>query len=322
MGRDALQRLFSILGGFLAFYSVSVWSLSQGGNAISAVPGLDPRTPAGSAYYAVIIIGALLFLACLVAIAFSRAERDTTQWRFPVFGLGDAKVEAPNAWSMRLYVAFLFIVTLLVPAASLVHLNRKLADGIVWNEALPASATTNVACAMPRFWPFGSCADRENSLAILEAVEIENGKAGADRARTWLANHACDIHWHLGMAGPQVEQRTKNNGRVLSQAEDNARNWLALQGGDREKKLRAVTGLQAGATPAPVSPEFCAGPRDRSDICRKDEDCRGDQWLPLVSLLLVVLTTLAAWGALLWLVAVEWLRPDLRRHNFADGRNG
>lgn len=304
MGRDALARLFGIVGGFISLYSLSAWSLSQGGTQLSAVPGLEPRSPVTSAYFAVIIIGVCLGIACLLAIAHVRQPLGESGWRFPIVGLGDAKVERPGAWSTRLYAAFLFAALLLLPAAALVHLNRQLAkDGLVWNEVLPIAAALPGACALPRMWPFGTCAAEGQAVSdLLGAREVKDGKVTASPARLWLVNRRCDLAWERGMAGPQVDERMKGGGSAVSASEKRAWDELPLQGADAAKRLIGSAIALAPAAP----PHFCAGPRDRSAICAADASkCRGVEWVRGVSPLLVLLPSLAAWGTLLWLSLVE-----------------
>lgn len=309
MGRDVAARLFAIVGAFLALYSVSIWSLSQGGNAISSVPGLDPRAPVVSAYFAIIFIGILLCLASLLAIVHARATSDTADGRFPAVWLGTTKFKDPKALSARLYVAFLFTVTLLVPAASLVHLNGKLADGPLWNEALPAATSLQVACALPGFWPFGTCSVEEKAkTAVLRALEIKDSQK-AGQARLWLANRQCDLHWHMEMAGPQVAARVKAGGDILSGKEQAARDQLKFQGSTEAGViLPLATRLDADLS----KPVFCTGPNNQSAVCSKDEQCRGNEWLPLLSPLLVIVTTMAGWLSFAWLVLVELLGARLR----------
>jgi hypothetical protein len=327
MGRDALARLFGIVGGFVSLYSLSAWSLSQGGTQLSAVPGLEPRAPVTSAYFAVIIIGVCLGIACLLAIAHVREPVDQTGWRFPIVGLGDAKIGSPDALSTRLYAAFLFAALLLLPAAALVHLSGQLAkDGLIWNEALPAGAAVPAACVLPRLWPFGSCNSALQAAAsdIFNAREINEGKITETPARLWLVNRRCDLAWERGMSGPQVAERTKGGGSAVSESEQQSWDALHLQGAEVEKRLVELADGGRSVVAAPL-PHFCAGPRDRSAICAADPaECRGVEWKRTWSPLLVLVPSLAAWGALLWLSVVElgWARFGPRNSQGAHDGTG
>jgi len=92
MSSEALARLFGIVSGFLCLYSLSVLSISQGGTALSVIPGLEPRAPVQSAYFAIIIVGLGMSVACLIAIVHVRRPVGAHGWRFPIVGLGDTRL--------------------------------------------------------------------------------------------------------------------------------------------------------------------------------------------------------------------------------------
>lgn len=315
MGRDALSRLFGIAGGFVSLYALSAWSLSQGGTALSAVPGLEPRAPAQSAYFAIIIIGIVLFATASIGIAHISQPAGAMGWRFPIVGLGDAIIDRPRALSTRLYVTFLSLWLLVLPAAALVHLNRQLVgNGWIWNERLPAAAVTNAACALP-FWPFGSCktgGERASADAIIVAPEVRDGMPTTTPARLWLASHPCDLQWERGLAGPQTAARLKEGGPLVSASEQAARRDLnALPGSIRDALRTALS--NAGNEPG-QDPGYCAGTRDRSALCKQDEaKCRGVAWLRLSSPVLVIVPSLLGWGGVLAFFLVWWRlerKPD------------
>lgn len=304
MSREALARFFGIVAGFVSLYSLSAWSLSQGGTVLSAVPGLDPLARVTSAYFAIVIIGICLSAACVLAIAHARQPVGQIGWRFPIVGLGDTKVVRPRAWSVRVYVGFLFVVLLLLPAAALVHLNRQLAgDGIVWNSELPGASAVTAGCALPGFWPFGNC-DNPLGLPIAQALGRDVSGAGSPD-QLWLVNKRCDIAWARGMAGPQVANRLKQGGSVES--DDEAAAWRTFDA------RQTAVGSARTHEPGVRADTYCAGPYHRSGTCAENlGSCRGVQWVYWASPLLVMVPSLVAWGLLAWLVvelALHWIGP-------------
>ena len=322
MGRDAAAHPYGIVGVVMAFYAISLWSLSQGGNAISEIPGLDPRAPVVSAYFGIMFIGVMLSLTSSFAIVHARATTDPAQWKLPIIGLGDAKIENPKAVSTCLYVGFLFTFILLIPAGSLIQLNKQLAgeDGRIWNEALPASAIVSVGCMMPRFWPFGTCPTDDDTVNTFIAVQKLSGGKKED-ARLWLANHQCDVQWHMRMTGPQVEARMKAGGNVLSPQEELAWDNLKTEDPRIQNQISILSRLDFNVATVSPPPEYCAGPEDRSDICKETERCRGDQWLPMISPFAVIAATLLGWGSFLWLILIELLWSLLFPKKPVENRN-
>lgn len=319
MGRASLARLFSVVGGFLALYSLSIWIVTQGGAAITELPGLDSRAPVVSAYFAIIVIGIALCIVALSGAAYARLPRGPEHTALPLVGLGDKPDVSPASRSVKIYVACVLVVCVLVPAATLYHLNKTVAGrGRLWNEALPAGASVPVACVLP-YW-FGACgaAARDD---VLEAKELIGGKLGPERGRLWLLNHACDAVWDRGMAGPQVAERRKSQLPLVTRDEAESRAALKERGSEANKRLLALAGLAQASLDA--SPDECSGKRDRSAVCKADETrCRGAEWKPSASWLAVVVPTALGWLSTIWLllclVQVAW--KNRRRKPDATGK--
>lgn len=330
MGLDALTRLFGITGSFVSLYALSAWVLSQGGTQLSAVPGLEPGAPAQSAYFAIIVVGFVLLATSIIGITHLHRPTGKTGWRFPIVGLGDTEIENPRAWSVRLYVLFLVLVFFILPAVALRHLNDRLAQvGILWNEALPASATTGVACALP-FWPFGACEKTANEDKPAQADAIfaflappkkdDEGKIKPrEPGRLWLVSHQCDLNWERGLTGPQIAARFKDGRDVISKDEREARQYLVDQPAEERKAIPAPYPIAVNppAKEPGVNPDDCAGSRDRSTLCKADESkCRGVTWDRFWSPLLVLVPSILGWVGtfaffLLWFW-VEYVRAEPR----------
>jgi hypothetical protein len=309
MGRSSLGRLFSVIGGFLALYSLSIWIVTQGGAAVSALPGLDSRAPVVSAYFAIVIIGVALGIVALAGAAHARLPRGPDDMTLPLVGLGDKPDVKAGSCSAKAYVAGVLVVCVLIPAATLVHLNDKVAGhGWIWNETLPAGTAIPVGCVLP-YWPFGSCGAGFLTAReyVLGAKELKEGDVGNQQGRLWIANHRCDPIWDRGMAGPQVIERKRLQQSLVTYDEAEARSTLGKRGEEPSRLLRSLAGLSDLAA-APT--DLCSGKRDRSDICKADEArCRGVEWIRGASTFAVVASSLFGWLGTIWLVIALLLGP-------------
>lgn len=284
MGRDAIAHLYGWIGGFLALYAISHWSVTQGGAAIEAVPGLDPDTPLIGAYFAVVVTGLLLTAVCLLGIAYVHGAT-TVDLAIPPLGLAGFRL-SPGTWPASLYQGTVFFLVVVVPLAGLIHVDRKITGARIWNELTPAGASVPLGCAMPGWWPFGDCdatfATAAPALLGARTPPDENGIGEA--GRLWVAEKACDIVWDRDMAGPQVVARMDKGGEVLSPDEKAA---LDTDVG-RSPAVRALWLVAPYASGMPAA-AFCAGTRDVGRACRKDvADCRGVTWGTISSPVLVI----------------------------------
>lgn len=313
MGLDALARLFGITGAFVSLYALSACIISQGGTQLSAVPGLEPGAPAQSAYFAIIVIGIALFVTSVIGIVHLRRPIGKTGWRFPIVGLGDTRIDNPRSWSVFLYVVFLGILFFVLPAFALVHLNNRLIqDGLVWNDALPASAVTGVACALPP-WPFGACTDAADRTRAAAIFAVPSAKEDKLPGVLWLGSHRCDLAWERGLTGPQTAARIKDGGPPILQSELDARKHLDSQPQPIRAALQSFRPPRAEDGTVMVQgkdPTYCAGSRERSPLCKADESkCRGVNWIRFWSPALMVVSSLLGWiGSLAFLLL--WLRSE------------
>lgn len=122
MTQAALTKLWTAVGAVLAFLTIDTWLLTQGGTSLFDAPVLDDReVPA--AYFASLVIGALLALVCNIGRLFAkRSPEDRWYARLPVVWLDDLDAMSKEG---RRYQIFFLAAFVVLPALSLAHFNDK-----------------------------------------------------------------------------------------------------------------------------------------------------------------------------------------------------
>ena len=263
MSRAGLSRIWSVLGALLALYSIGTWIILQGGKSFAELPGLDGRAPITSAYEAVLIVGTLLGILSGVGILYVRSNRTSGEALLPVVAIADAGSHKMNSWSMRLYQAFFFAGYLLIPVVSLYQLNGAvLQRGVLWHEKDAALGAILVRNAF-----FGT-----KGTDKLDPDEYAcHGKVERAGEFVWLANTRCDI---------VKAKRLKPFGTVdsLTDAEAQAPSCVRDLAVAMSKEMK------------------CEAATDISELCESSErHCRGIEWLPIISPLLLLGATLFGW---------------------------
>lgn len=273
MSRAGLARVWGILGALLALYSTGTWIVLQGGRSFAEIPGLEAKAPVTSAYLAVPVIGTLLGILAAVGLFYLRTPHGKGDTFLPVVALADAGPYNPTAWSMRLYQAFFVSVFLLLPAAALLKLNATVLErGVLRHEGDPALA----------------------GIALKNAFYLTRGGTPTDTAEhdcaaeilrpegyIWLGNMRCDF-----VKASQLKPFKENGPRLTEDAE----------AGKPKACARDLAVKQSHQ-------QRCEGIRDISEECETSERrCRGIQWLPWLSPILMIVPTLFGWAMLGWLL--------------------
>jgi hypothetical protein len=181
MTTKALARMFSYLGAVLAVLAIGAWVNSQGGPNIFHYVSFDER-PTIDAYYAIFAISALLIIAALALAFYSRRQTDGWLNRIPVVRFSDkfpfvaSSAAQPEQIGRRGFIAYqsaTLVLVLLIPAASLFHLNQYLLNdrGRVWNAAVRSVDSAPVRETIPFLWPTAK------GRAVLDSPAQNNGKA-------------------------------------------------------------------------------------------------------------------------------------------------
>jgi hypothetical protein len=272
VSRSGLSRVWSVLGALLALYAIGTWIIVQGGKSFAEIPGLDGRAQVVSAYEATLAVGILLGVLSAVGIQYMRKPAKRGETLLPVVAIADLGPHQARSWSMRLYQAFFVLVFLLIPAAALLQLNGIILDrGVLWHQgdaALGSIALKN-AFALTR----GSSDQDAKEYACRDEVTRVEGFV-------WLANMRCDI------AKDNQLQPFDKAGRSLPENAQSVKSSCT-----RDLALPRST------------PEACRSVRDISEYCEASERrCRGMQWLPILSPILPVATTIFGWLMLVWLL--------------------
>jgi hypothetical protein len=273
MSRSGLARVWSILGALLALYAIGTWIILQGGKSFAEIPGLEGRAPITSAYQAVLIVGTLLGILSAVGILYMRKSEGAGEGLLPVVAIADVGPHDMRSWSMRLYQGFFFFVFLLVPAVALYQLNDAVLErGVLWHNgdaALGAIAVKNAFA-----WTRGTSDQDTKEYACQNEVTRGDGFM-------WLANMRCDI-----VKANRLKPFAKTGRSIAENAES------ASPACTRDLAL------------ARSKIESCENATDVSEECETSErHCRGMQWLPLTSPLLLAGTTIFGWTMFLWLIA-------------------
>ena len=292
MSRAGLARVWGTLGALLALYATGTWIVLQGGKAFAEIPGLEVKSPVTSAYLAVPIIGTLLGILSAVGLWFMRTTRPEGEGLFPVVAIADVGPHRMTASSMVVYQSFFVLMFLAVPAASLFRLNDVILQrGILWHDDDPAlgSVVLKNAFTLTR----GTGGVDASEYACASSVTREPGYV-------WLGNMRCD---------PVKAARLKpfnKDGHTLG-----------------EDAASAAMSCARDLALAQSQVQRCEGARDVSEECETSErNCRGVQWLPVVSPLILLGCTLFGWGMAAWLsIEAAWRKSSAWR-SAARGREG
>lgn len=142
MTREALGRIWGVLGTFLAVYTFNAWSKSQGGPALGEVLLLDSR-PRIASLYAFFVIAVLLALLAFVGTLHARRSQGSWVNRLPLVGFApeiSARINRKDR-SVLVYQLASLVIFVVLPALSLVHLGREvLSEAAIWNRHRPESA--------------------------------------------------------------------------------------------------------------------------------------------------------------------------------------
>ena len=270
MSQSGLARVWSFLGALLALYAVGTWIILQGGKSFAELPGLEGRSPVTSAYEAVIIIGLLLGILSAVGLAYIRKAEGSDEGLLPIVGIADTAPHRMHSVSMFFYQGFFVLIFLLVPAASLYKLNHDvLSDGVLWHSGDPALGSISVRNAF--------------SLTQDNAIEYAcSGEVTREVGYTWLANKRCDIV-------------KANDLKPFKQTGSTTEEDI----GKATEASECVRDLARGR----LKTDTCKNVLDISEECEKSErNCRGIQWLPVISPLAQAVPTFFGWGMCLWLL--------------------
>ena len=273
MSRAGLARIWGALGALLALYATGTWIILQGGKSFAEIPGLEAKAPVTSAYQAIPIIGVLLGVLAIVGLAHMRAKHQESESLFPIVAIADLGPHQLSAWSMRVYQGVFVLIFLLVPAAALVHLNSVvLQRGVLWHDGEPALSGIALKNA---YGPSATIGPDANESAC--ASTITRPKDGY----VWLGNMRCDFA-KAGRLKP-----FNKDGKSL--ADDAA-------GGPASSCTRDLALSQSRQ-------QSCEGARDISEECETSErNCRGVQWLPFWSPVLLIVPAVFGWIMLIWLL--------------------
>lgn len=201
--RATLGRIYSVVGVFLGLYAVTVYLIAQGGIGSLVGPGLDANAKITSAYNSIWIIGFGLLGVALSGAAFARKPRASNELPLPLPGLNLLQnVSAMRAIDVRFYMWGAFLFCVILPAAVLWHVNKKVMnEGWLWNDKLAADSVMEARCAHP-IWPFGTCTS-DNRKRVREVL----GYAGDHTL--WLTNHKCDALYEKENGKPSDEARRR-----------------------------------------------------------------------------------------------------------------
>lgn len=262
MSRAGLARIWQVLGAILAVYATGTWIILQGGKSFAEIPGLEAKSPVTSAYIAVPIIGALLGILASVGLLFMRTARSRGKEVFPIVAIADVGPHTMKSFSMAAYQGFFVLLFLLVPSASLYQLNTiVLQRGVLWHDGDPALGSIALKNAYG-LTTEGSPQDGAEHSCASTVMRAEGF--------TWLANMRCDL-----VKNAQVGPFSKAKAALVSDAE-----------AAPEKTCTRELALQQSGQ------QRCEGSRDLSEECEGYErHCRGVQWLPVISPLLLAVPT-------------------------------
>jgi hypothetical protein len=280
MSRSGLGRIWGILGALLALCAIGTMIVLQGGKSFAEIPGLDAKSPVTSAYLGIPIIGTLLGILGIIGLLYMRTERKQEEGLFPIVAVADLGPHRMATISMLLYQGFFVLVFLLIPAFSLYQLGSVvLQRGVLWHEGDPALGSIVLKNAFA--WSQG-----ESNLDAKEhACSSEVIRDARDHGYTWLGNQRCDF-----VKAARLKPFLKDGDTLAQNVEAAAKTCI------RELAQRQTPDPNAKAQP-------CGGVRDISEACETSErTCRGVQWLPILSPILLVVPTIFGWAMFAWLL--------------------
>ncbi|WP_195820667.1 hypothetical protein [Roseobacter sp. MH60115] len=174
MTQQHLQKLWTLFGTILVFYSVNTWLSSQGANAILNVKILDER-PVIGALIAIPICSVLLFILARVGLQFAKGSH-SRKWqnRMPLVWLEGLDTDSKAGKS---YQAFFLLIFILIPIVSLMHFLRKVMSADVVNLAdrsTVVSAWHMVDWELLMFGPYWNDAYRIGETITPNTASLEN----------------------------------------------------------------------------------------------------------------------------------------------------
>jgi hypothetical protein len=217
-----------------------------------------------------------------------RTTKFADEAMLPVVAIGDVGPHDIHSWSMRIYQGFFFFVFLLVPAAALYQLNSVVLErGVLWHDSDPAlgGIALKNAYALTR----GTSDQDMKEYGCRNEVKRSNGFV-------WFANMRCDL-----VKANRLKPFDKGGKSVAENAEASAPSCTRELAVARSKI------------------EACENARDISEQCESSErHCRGMQWLPIMSPLLLIVCTVFGWAMFVWLVVEMCYRKAHRVPRAAD----
>jgi hypothetical protein len=276
MTRLGLARVWSVLGALLGIYSTGTWIILQGGKSFADIPGLDGRAPVTSAYQAILMIGVLLSALCAAGIQHIRTIETARDPLLPIVAIGDVGPHTLNTWSMRFYQGFFFVFFVLIPALSLYQLNISLFQrGILWHEGDPALGS--ILLKNGYTLTAGTTNQDREEKACRNNVKRAQGFL-------WLSNMRCDP-----VKAKQLKPFSDTGKSIREDADSSPPNCV-----------RSIAISNANSS-------SCKNARDISELCEENERrCRGIQWFPLGSPLLLATATVCGWFMFGLLAIVLW----------------
>lgn len=138
MSKEMLRKIWTVVGTMLALLAPYSWLGSQGGPLIGTGVFTEGR-PYIAAYYSVYAISFLSIVISTTGIAYLKHSRNETRFlaRLPLFGFEDVDNVEKSHWSYTGFQSFVLLFVVVIPLASLVHLNLKVVKhAIVWDHKM------------------------------------------------------------------------------------------------------------------------------------------------------------------------------------------
>lgn len=310
MSHRILARLFNWIGPLVASYALISLLVVQGDAGIATgFLFLDKRAPINTAYWAIGVVGIGLLVVCIIGAAHARLPRGPTDTGLPIPFVDTESLTDPAAPSIKVFTVLVFCACVMLPAYTLIRLNEVVADrGWIWNEALPAAYLVRPTCILGP-WPFGTCDDAQQKAAddVLHARKLGRMSSTPNDpqvGRAWLVNEKCDVAHERHITGPQLAK--PGNDEYLAD-EIKSRAALNELSEDRRNRLAKLGDLLSLAEAKSAS---CAGDRQLSDLCKEaPRHCRGVEWKPNLSPILVVGGSLSGWFGVAILIIALWRGP-------------